>query len=141
MRAITRISRCNLALGVLAAAALTLLAPIEGRAQLGATFKALPKLSDSDLTIIRKIVREDLTGKPNGTTLPWANPQSTNSGTVTLLDRFPSQGRDCRRVKYFIQPGPSQPPSVISGSYVLTSCRLADGSWKLDNGARRDKTG
>jgi 17 kDa outer membrane surface antigen len=123
-----------------AAAALALLLPASAPAvaQYGRTLHSMVKLTDTDLAIVRKIVREDLTDKPNGTTIPWKNPESQNSGTVTLLDRFPSQGRDCRRVKYLVKPGPTQPADVIPADYVSTTCHLADGSWKLDNSARRD---
>jgi surface antigen len=98
-----------------------------------------PDLSQSDIAMVRKLVREDLTGKPKGTTLSWNNPDSTNSGTVTLLDQFPSKGRDCRKVRYIINPGPKQPASSQPANYTLTSCKYADGSWKLDNSATRDK--
>lgn len=115
-----------------------LLLPANGAAQYGRAMRTMVKLTSTDLAIVRKIVREDFTGKPNGTTAPWSNPESGNSGTVTLLDRFASQGRDCRRVKYFVKPGPSQPASVIPATYELTTCHLPDGSWKLDNQAKRD---
>ena len=107
-------------------------------AQYGRTFRSSVKLTDTDLVIIRKIVREDFAEKPFGTTQQWSNPESENSGTVTLLDRFASQGRDCRRVKYFVRPGAKQPSSVVPSQYVMTTCRLPDGSWKLDNAAQRD---
>jgi surface antigen len=58
--------------------------------------------------MVRKLVRWDLTGKPNGTTLNWKNPQSGNAGSVTLLATFRSAGRDCRRVRYVVQPASSQ---------------------------------
>lgn len=140
MRGITRVLRRCSPIGALAASVL-LLWPMGASAQYGHTFQTMVKLSSSDLAMVRKIVREDFTGKPNGTTIAWENPESQNSGTVTLLDRFVSQGRDCRKVKYFVKPGPTQPSSVIPATYVLTNCRLADGSWKQDNSARRDKAG
>lgn len=124
---------------VLLAAGLALIAPAEAGAQYGKTFRTATKLSSADIDIIRKVVREDLTGKPNGTTLPWSNPQSQNSGTVTLLGSFPSQGRDCRRVKYLINPGPGQLSSAKPAAYVLTNCRLEDGTWKIDDKAKPDK--
>ncbi len=125
-------------LAVAVAVALLLGLPVGASAQYGRTFHTMVKLSDSDLAIIRKIVREDFTAQPVGTTTPWSNPETHNSGTVTLLDRFQSKGRDCRRVRYVVKPGPMQPPSVIPAKYVLTSCREADGSWKLDREAQRD---
>jgi surface antigen len=120
-------------------AALPLLVPLEGHAQFGGQqFRTAPKLTQRDLAMIRKLVREDLPGKPNGTTLSWNNPDSSNSGTVTLLATFRSQGRHCLRVRYFIKPGPNQPSGVRSNTYVLNNCRLADGSWKLDSQAKPD---
>ena len=136
MRRITHVLPRYIPVLIMALTALSLV-PEAGFAQLGPTFRSAPKLSQQDIAIIRKVVRQDLEGKPNGTTLPWSNPQSQNHGTVTLIDRFPSQGRDCRKVKYFINPGPS---SQIPTTYVLTSCKLADGSWKMDNAAAPDKS-
>ncbi len=119
--------------------ALLLAAPTEAFSQYGRPFRTTVKLTRTDLVIIRKIVREDFTGKPNGTTLTWDNPESQNFGTLTLLDRFDSQSRDCRRVRYVVNPGPTQPSSVIAATYVMTTCRLPDGNWKLDNSARPDQ--
>lgn len=122
------------------AAALLLILPTDASAQFGRTLRAPHvTLTTSDFEIVRKIVHEDFTGKPNGTSLPWKNPDSQNSGMLTLLDTFPSKGRECRRVKYDIRPGPNQ-PGVYSNTYVLTNCRLADGTWKIDADARPDKT-
>ena len=119
------------------AAFVLLLAPIGAAAQYG-NFQTTTVPTGKDVKMMRKLVREDLTGKPKGTTLAWSNPISHNSGTVTLLAQFQSKGRDCRRVRYVIKPGPNQPASAQPASYVLTSCHLPDGSWKLDNGARPD---
>jgi surface antigen len=107
-------------------------------AQLGKHFGNAPKLSSADLAMVRKLVRQDLTGKPNGTTLDWKNPTSGNAGSVTLLDTFRSAGRDCRRVRYVVQPASSQSTASDTNTYVLINCRLADGSWKLDGGAKPD---
>jgi surface antigen len=119
-------------------AAILLLAP-GAFAQIG-QFSNTPNLTDKDFQIVQKLVRENLTGKPKGTTLAWSNPASKNSGTVTLLDQFPSQGRDCQRVRYVIKPGPDQPAPVQTTSYVRTNCHMPDGSWKQDSHAQPDKT-
>jgi surface antigen len=126
---------------LLTAAALLLLAPVAGFAQYGTTFRSSPKLTSTDIAMIRKLVRQELTGKPNGTTLSWRNPESENSGTVTLIDSFPSRGRDCRRVRYVVNPGPKQASFARSATYVLTNCRLPDGTWQIDKQARRDTSG
>ncbi len=133
LRALPNLPRILLPLAVLPA-----LLPAEAVAQYGRTFWNDPKLSTEDTAIIRKLVREDLTGKPNGTTLSWSNPESENSGTVTLIDSFASSGRDCRRVRYIVEPGPKQASFARTANYVLTNCRLPDGTWKIDNEARPD---
>src|SRR5690348_1021905 len=112
MRGIIRRLRRRGPIGALLAAAL-LLWPMGAVAQYGRPLHTMVKLTDSDLVIVRKIVREDFTDKPSGTTIAWKNPESQNSGKVTLLDRFTSQGRDCRKVRYLVEPGPTQPPSTI----------------------------
>lgn len=123
----------------LAAVAILMFVASDAHAQMGAGFRTSATLTGSDIAMIRKLVREDLAGKPKGTTLPWKNPQSQNSGTVTLLDRFPSTGRDCLRVRYVVNPGPNQPASDQPSTYVITSCKLPDGTWKQDNSAKPDK--
>jgi hypothetical protein len=122
-----------------AAGVLMLLAPLESSAQYGRTFRTAPKLTSDDIAIVRHLVREELTGKPKGTTLSWSNPKTENSGTVTLLDSFASEGRDCRRVRYVIHPAPRQRTPIRPAQYVLTSCRLPDGTWKLDQAAKPDR--
>jgi len=103
-------------------------------------FRTMPKLTQSDLAIIRHLVRVDLTGKPNGTRLSWDNPDSTNSGTVRLLDTFVSRGRNCRRVEYVIKPGPKQPAATTSNTYVLVNCQLLNGAWQIDSQAKPDRS-
>ncbi|MBV8652498.1 MAG: hypothetical protein JO255_13615 [Alphaproteobacteria bacterium] len=136
-RTILGLLKASLTLLPITAAALL---PASGDAfgQIGLTydFGDIPSLTQSDLAIMRKLVREGLTGKPDGTTLSWSNPESQNSGTVQLLQTFPSQGRDCRRVQYVVKPGPNDEADV--DSYVLTNCRLADGKWRLDADAKPD---
>jgi len=140
MRFMNRLSFPKLAALPIAAAAL-LLASAEGHAQMGQGFWTSATLTKSDIKVIRKIVRKDLLGKPKGTTLPWNNPDSGNSGKVTLLDSFPSKGRTCEKVRYYIDPGRNQPASAQPSTYVITSCKLADGTWQQDNAAQADKPG
>ena len=123
----------------LIAASVLLLWSLGAHAQMGQGFWTSATLTKSDIALIRKTVRKDLLGKPKGTSLPWKNPDSGNSGKVTLLDSFPSKGRTCERVRYFIDPGPNQPSTAQPTTYVITSCKLPDGSWKQDNAAQPDK--
>jgi surface antigen len=113
-----------------------LLIPVVGLAQFGQVFRSTPTLTDSDIAMVRPLVREGLTGKPVGTVLAWNNPESQNSGTVKLLKTFKSQGRECRRVQYVVKPG--RQAAAEAQSYVLTNCRSSDGTWQLDQQARPD---
>jgi hypothetical protein len=103
-------------------------------------FRSQPKLMKSDLAIIRRLVRIELTGKPNGTRLSWNNPESTNSGTVRLLNSFISHGHNCRRVEYLIKPGPKQPTATTRETYVLNNCQLGNGAWQIDSQAKPDRS-
>lgn len=102
-------------------------------------FRSQPKLTKADLAMIRRLVRIELTGKPNGTRLSWDNPESTNSGTVRLVDSFVSRGRNCRRVEYVIKPGPKQPSATKSNTYILNNCQLPNGGWQTDSQATPDR--
>jgi hypothetical protein len=109
-------------------------------AQLGRPqFRSQPKLTTSDLAMIRHLVRIELTGKPSGTQLSWDNPESTNSGTVRLIDSFVSRGRNCRRVEYMVKPGPKQPSATTTTTYVLNNCQLPNGAWQIDSQAKPDR--
>jgi surface antigen len=125
---------------LIAALPLLAAAPPSGLAQIyGQSFNDSATLTQSDITIVRKLVREGLTGKPNGTTLPWNNPQTSNSGTVTLLQTFPSSGgKQCRRVKYHVVDGGKNSLGIRPADYVLTNCLLPDGTWRLVAGAQPD---
>ena len=126
------------ALLTLVAAAMLLVWSLDARAQMGQGFWTSATLTKSDIKMIRKIVRKDLIKQPKGTTLPWKNPDSGNSGKLTLVDSFPSKGRACARVQYYIDPGPNQPASAQPSTYAITSCKYADGTWKQDNSAQPD---
>jgi len=127
------------ALLALVAVSALLLWSLDARAQMGQGFWTSATLTKSDIKLIRKLVRNDLIKQPKGTSLPWKNPDSGNSGKVTLLDTFPSKGRTCERVQYYIDPGPNQPATAQPSTYVITSCKLPDGTWQQDNSARPDK--
>jgi surface antigen len=124
---------------LIAALALLVAAPPSGLAQIyGPSVRDSATLTQSDIAIVQPLVRQGLTGKPNGTTLPWNNPQTSNSGTVTLLQAFPSSGKQCRRVKYHVVNGGKNSSGIRPADYVLTSCQLADGTWHLDSSAQPD---
>ena len=141
MQRVTHQSRTGLHLFLMMAATALAFVPTDGFAQYGKeAFGSAAALTEKDIAAMQKAAREDLTGKPKGTTLPWSNPESEKQGTVTLVDSFASKGRDCRRVRYVIRPGPKDLHPAPS-TYMLTNCRLTNGTWQLDPDAKPDKSG
>jgi hypothetical protein len=87
-----------------------------------------PVMSKDDLAIIRKTVQQEIRGKPVGTVAKWANPATRHSGVITLVGKSVYEGLPCEKIKYEIA---SSTPRGPSEQYVFTSCRTADGSWKI----------
>lgn len=87
----------------------------------------LPPLQDSDITIIQQKTRVELTDKPVGTVLDWTNPATKTSGSVTLVDRFWKEGRECRRIRHYIEI-----PKMHPWSQEITMCKQMDGQWKWE---------
>lgn len=86
-------------------------------------------LSASDIELIRATTApffEDDT-IPLGTEFVWSNGETGNGGTAILIDRFTYQDMPCRRIQHDI---------AIKGvadtfRYIIDSCQVADGSWKI----------
>lgn len=86
-----------------------------------------PPVTPEDAEMIRQLTRVEMSGKPVGTALAWNNPQTQNYGTVTLLERFEKDGRECRTVQHFIQiRGEAKP---WTGNVTL--CLQPDGRWMV----------
>jgi len=84
-------------------------------------------LSKHDLALMESAAREQMDGKPEGTTIAWQNSRSGNSGSVTLIKIMVINGQTCRRIRHTILPKEKSTPSI----YLVNTCRQADGSWKL----------
>jgi surface antigen len=73
-------------------------------------------------------VHEKVHGKPVGTTAKWDNPESQNSGRITLLKKFTRNGQQCETLDYRLRTirkaaGPEH--------YALSSCLQSDGQRRL----------
>jgi surface antigen len=86
------------------------------------------ELTKQDLAIIRHTLREQVHGKPVGTTAKWNNPESQNSGKITLLNKFMRNGQQCETLDYRLTTmhRPAGPEH-----YTLSSCLQPDGHWRL----------
>lgn len=82
----------------------------------------------SDLDMIKSGLAQQIHHRAAGTSVSWRNPESGNSGSVTPLRVFSRQGQRCEAIEYRMSSADRGHPS---DRFVLTSCRQADGNWKL----------
>lgn len=95
---------------------------------LGPVWETRTVLTAEDLDLMRGTVQRDIHGKRPDTVATWNNPASGNSGSITLLRKFPRRGKTCERIEYQIRSATARPER-----YVFTSCLQPDGSWKLES--------
>lgn len=106
-----------------------LVAALPAQAQfLGLGFESNIELTKQDLEIMRRTVNQQVHGKPVGATASWNNPASQNYGTITLIKKFTAEGRPCETVRYTVA---SRRRPVSPEHYVLNSCLLSDGQWRI----------
>lgn len=90
-----------------------------------AASELLPDLSESDIAIVRNIVRVELTDKEIGTVVPWENSESGNSGLIILQGTSTMEDMACREITYVL--------SLVGESdrkaYNLNNCLRPDGTW------------
>src|SRR5712671_609256 len=80
------------------------LASAAAQAQLlGPAFESGITLTQEDLDKMRQTVNQQIHGKPVGTTASWSNPNSKNSGTIKLLQKFTARNMRCEKVGYTLQ--------------------------------------
>lgn len=87
------------------------------------------ELSDSDVKMLTETTRPFLEDDsiPIGTVNSWSNPETGNSGTAALIERFEQNGMPCRRIQHDIKLRTVADPY----RFVVDRCRVADGTWKL----------
>jgi len=78
-----------------------------------------------DTKIIMRVGADMLRNAPDGESRPWSNPQTGNSGTITILRSYKRGNLPCRDAEVNSK---LQERSVV---YVLPVCQVADGSWKI----------
>lgn len=83
-------------------------------------------MDKADLNYYQNTAQTALETAPAGQALPWSNPQSGNSGTITPKQYYQNpNGQYCREYTQSINIG----GRVQEG--VGTACRQPDGSWKI----------
>ncbi|MCE2926541.1 MAG: glycine zipper 2TM domain-containing protein [Rickettsiales bacterium] len=83
-------------------------------------------LDKADMVMYDQTSQRALNNSQNGQTLPWKNPQTGNSGTITPTNYFKNDaGEYCREYTQTI---------VIGGKREQgrgTACREPDGTWRI----------
>ena len=78
-----------------------------------------------DTKIIMRVGGDMLRNVSDGESRPWSNPQTGNSGTITILRSYKRGDLPCRDAEVNSK---LKERSVV---YVLPVCQVADGSWKI----------
>jgi len=104
-------------------------APLHAQTLLGPSFETNVTLTQADIDMIKAALAGQVHGKKLGTQAAWTNPQSGNSGSLSLLKILSRDGRRCEQIEYRLIP----PNKIPFDRFVMTSCLQADGSWKLSS--------
>jgi 17 kDa outer membrane surface antigen len=102
-------------------------APVHAQTPLGMSWETYVTLTQGDMDMIKATLAGQIHGKKLGSQANWTNPQSGNSGSITLLKISSRDGRRCEQIEYRNVP----PNKTPFDRFVLTSCLQADGSWRL----------
>ena len=78
-----------------------------------------------DIRIIMSISADMMRIAADGEARPWSNPQTGNSGTITVLRSYRRDNLPCRDAEVNSR---LKERSVV---YVLPLCQIDDGSWKI----------
>jgi surface antigen len=99
-----------------------------GAQLLGLGLESNIELTKRDLAIIHSTVDDQVHGRTVGTSASWTNPESGNYGTITLVKKFVVNGLPCESVGYAVA---TKRMAVSPEHYMLNSCRLPDGRWRI----------
>jgi surface antigen len=106
----------------------TLVAGLPAQAQYLLGLETNIELTKQDLANIRQTVHEQVHGKLIGTTEKWSNPESQNSGKITLLRKFTRNHQQCETLDYRLI---GMRKTTAPEHYSLSSCLQPDGRWRL----------
>jgi surface antigen len=85
-------------------------------------------LDQRDRELQQRATMRALETTPSGTSVPWRNPNTGNSGSVTPVKTYQEPGGQyCREYQQVITVGGEK--HMAYG----TACRMPDGSWKITN--------
>lgn len=83
-------------------------------------------MTREDKMMAGKTTNDALESQPTGNTSTWRNPDSGNSGSITVDETYQqADGTPCRKFTQTISAGGQ------TESGVGTACRAADGTWQI----------
>ncbi len=112
---------------IVAAIALIVAAPAEAQF-LGRGLESNIELIKHDIAIIHRTVDAQVHGKAVGASASWSNSESGNYGTIALIKKYSANGRPCESVGYTLA---TRKMAVSPEHYMLNSCLLPDGHWRI----------
>jgi surface antigen len=88
----------------------------------------LAYFNEADSKMQRAATQEVLKSTEDGTRKDWANPDTGNGGTVTLVTSFSApDGRACKQLSI------ENHTKTMANTTVLSVCKGTDGRWKADS--------
>jgi surface antigen len=84
-------------------------------------------LTTEDIKIIERAAAPLFAAAPVGGVAQWQNPDSGNSGSMTLRKVYELKGMQCREVSYTMKYSDRRLPSVSKADW----CQQPSGEWKL----------
>jgi surface antigen len=82
-------------------------------------------LDERDKKLQAEATQRALETTPSGSSIPWRNPDTGHTGTVTPTRTYQSQGAYCREYQQTVTVDGKQERGYG------TACRQPDGSWKI----------
>lgn len=84
------------------------------------------QLTDQDIEMLTAAANRAYETGETGVAESWSNPESGNSGSATIIERFERDGLPCRQVEHVIKIVRDAVPKRL----VLATCRK-DGRWLM----------
>lgn len=91
----------------------------------------LSEFNEEDFALFENAHKEALENRADGESVPWNNPDSGASGTITPLKTDQIGGRDCRLLRIVNRAGGR------TGDSRFWYCKQPDGQWKITSGEKQ----
>jgi surface antigen len=87
------------------------------------TESAISKFTSEDIGLLKNAGRDALNNQPDQSEVPWNNPDTGNSGSITVTNTRQVDDRTCRNALL------KNNAENIKGTLRLVLCQQTDGTW------------